>query len=165
MTARQTDLTENLEDYLEAVLVLCRQHGHAHVNDIARHKGVKKPSANSALRSLADKGLVVYEKYQPVTLTARGRDIAASILGRHQVLTEFFRASVGLKPKEAEDVACKLEHVLEDAALLRLLTVFERIKAQDSCPVCGAKASPPKQSASPKKTRPPSRRKTAKPPR
>ena len=158
MRAPLPELSENLEDYLETVLMLCQEHGHAHLNDIAHLRRVKKPSANCALRSLAQKGLVDYEKYQPIALTERGLKIATSILGRHRVLKEFFRRTVGLKPKEAEEVACKLEHVLCEEATLKLLAAFERVKRCDICPECGAQA-PAGVSQNPDKTREKARRK------
>lgn len=142
MDARTAALSESLEDYLEAILELTRAHGHAHVNDIAIRRGVKKSSANCALRTLQKKGLVDYEKYQPVLLTKKGAAIALSILGKHEALTRFFIEKLDLKPDAAKEVACKLEHVLDEGTLSKLVGLFRKAgKGPGRKACCGAAAA------------------------
>lgn len=132
MSTRDTALSESLEDYLETILELTREHGHAHVNDIALRRGVKKSSANCALRSLQKKNLVVYEKYQPVLLTPEGEAIAAAVLGKHEVLTRFFLEKIGMELPEAQEVACKLEHVLDEPTLAKMIGLFRTAKKRQA---------------------------------
>ena len=120
-------LSEPLEDYLEIIQALCLEHGHAHLNDIAVRHQVKKSSVNNALRILRDKGLLSYERYRPVVLTAQGEKIASAVLRRHAVLTAFFNTAVGLSSTEAESVACRIEHVLDDTMIDKLVSAFERL--------------------------------------
>ena len=43
---------ESGEDYLETILVLCRQNGAARSVEIASHLGVSKPSVSFAMKKL-----------------------------------------------------------------------------------------------------------------
>ncbi|MBP5586310.1 MAG: hypothetical protein J6Y92_08165, partial [Lentisphaeria bacterium] len=45
-------LTESLEDYLEAIAELIAVEGHAHAKEIAAKLNVKMPSVTGALRQL-----------------------------------------------------------------------------------------------------------------
>jgi len=78
------------------------------------------------LKTLDAKGLVEYEKYQPVLLTKKGLAIATSVLGKHESLTRFFVEKLDLKPDAAKEVACKLEHVLDDKTLAKLVGLFRK---------------------------------------
>jgi len=53
-----TNLTSNMEDYLEAIMTLQEEQKVARVRDIARQLNVKMPSVTRAVRNLAEKGLV-----------------------------------------------------------------------------------------------------------
>ena len=77
MGDQNTKLSENLEDYLETISSLSSRTGAARPTDIANALKVKKPSVTSALNALAERGLVEYEKYRPVTLTKDGKTVAA----------------------------------------------------------------------------------------
>lgn len=74
------ELTKSNEDYLEAIGLLSEKNGTAQVRDIAEMLKVKMPSVTSAVKQLADMGLVEYTQYAPVKLTPQGRRIAGKIL-------------------------------------------------------------------------------------
>jgi DtxR family transcriptional regulator, Mn-dependent transcriptional regulator len=124
-------LTPSLEDYLEAVLGLIQAGSVARVRDIARTLGVGMPSVCVALRALAGRGLVNYDPYQVITLTARGHKQAELIHHRHHVLQEFLGEVLGLKPNVAQANACRIEHAIDDYVLDRLLHVVQFVRA---CP-------------------------------
>lgn len=113
------DLTKSLEDYLETILLLEKEHGSARVTDVANRLNVKKPAVTSALKMLSDKKLVTYEPYKEVTLTNDGRKIAQSVLNRHDIITKFFTEILNLSPGIAEDDACKVEHVISEETFKR----------------------------------------------
>lgn len=52
------ELTKSNEDYLEAIGLLSEKNGTAQVRDIAEMLKVKMPSVTSAVKQLADMGLV-----------------------------------------------------------------------------------------------------------
>jgi len=108
-------MTASLEDYLEAILMLSANEGHAHSNEIADNIGVKKSSVTVALRNLEKAGLIEYKPYAPVTLTAQGKEYAEKITKRHRVLTFFFKDILKVNDlKKIDEVACRVEHALDD---------------------------------------------------
>lgn len=123
--------TSSTEDCLEIIAKLAEKEGHAHVSDIARQLGVKKPSVTATLKSLAEKGLVQYESYHPVELTRKGTQIATKVMKKHETLKCFLTQCLKLPAEHADTLACKLEHELDDLALERL-TAFVNIKSLDA---------------------------------
>ena len=83
-------LTESLENYLETIGMLVRKNKIARVKDISKELGVKNSSVNIALNVLADKGLIVHEKYGYVELTSEGQKIADDIQHKEDILLRFF---------------------------------------------------------------------------
>jgi DtxR family Mn-dependent transcriptional regulator len=69
-------LSENLEDYLETILVLQNENTVARVKDIAEKLGVLSGTVTSALRTLSDKKLINYKPYSFITLTNEGKTLA-----------------------------------------------------------------------------------------
>jgi DtxR family Mn-dependent transcriptional regulator len=66
-------LSATLENYLEAIFRLEEEKGFARVRDISSGLDVAKSAVTTALQSLSEKGLVRYEPYEPVRLSAEGR--------------------------------------------------------------------------------------------
>jgi len=120
--------TTSTEDCLEIIAKLAEKEGHAHVSDIARQLGVKKPSVTATLKSLAEKGLVQYESYHPVELTRKGSQIASQVMKKHETLKCFLTQCLNLPAEHADSLACKLEHQLDDLAFERL-SAFVKIKS------------------------------------
>lgn len=90
------ELTKSNEDYLEAIGLLSEKNGTAQVRDIAEMLKVKMPSVTSAVKQLADMGLVEYTQYAPVKLTPQGRRIAGKIIVSHGILFDFLREELAL---------------------------------------------------------------------
>ena len=89
-------LTESLENYLETIGMLIRKNKIARVKDISKELKVKNSSVNIALNILADKGLVIHEKYGYVELTKEGKQIADDIQYKEDVLLRFFTEVLGV---------------------------------------------------------------------
>ncbi len=121
-------LSTSLEDYLEAIAELSNTHEHAHTKDIAERLKVSMPSVTSALRALAEKGLIEYQSYTPITLTAIGREVADKIMRRHRTLEHFFSDVLKLDRIEADKVACQVEHVIPDEVIRRLLLLADKLQ-------------------------------------
>ena len=120
MTRQQSKLTRRLEDYLEAVLVLVRESGSARVRDIAARTDVSMSSVSTALKQLAAAGLVNYDPYELITLTAEGEALAGTIRHRHIALADFLTGVLDVDESVAEANACRMEHVVDDEVLDRL---------------------------------------------
>jgi DtxR family transcriptional regulator, Mn-dependent transcriptional regulator len=118
-------LSANMEDYLEAILALEREHQVARVKDIAQRLQVKMPSVSGALKALKARDLVQHESYGYVTLTPVGRELARHVQERHHAIVDFLGSILHLPAEQAEPEACGLEHALSPEALQRLLSLTQ----------------------------------------
>ena len=114
-------LTSNMEDYLEVILNLKQEQRVARVKDVAQRLNVKMPSVTGAMKGLAEKGLVNYERYSYLTLTEAGEKIARDIGERHKTFYSFLTKVLQIDHQTAELDACRLEHATSRET-------FERIK-------------------------------------
>lgn len=126
-------ISSSLEDYLEAIAELVELNGHAHTKDIAERLKIKMPSVTNALQSLASRGLIVYQSHSPVTLTASGALRAAIIRNKHVAMRVFFSEILKLDPEETDDAACKIEHVIGEKVMSRLVFLAEAITSRQDC--------------------------------
>jgi DtxR family Mn-dependent transcriptional regulator len=99
------------ENYLKALLSLSDAEGKVAVSELSRALEVSKPSANSMVRKLAESGLVHYEKYKPLSLTAAGRKAAALIVRKHRLTEMFLVEQMGFGWEEVHAIAEQIEHV------------------------------------------------------
>lgn len=112
MTQERIELTASLEDYLEAIYILCQKEQHAHLTDIATQLKLSKPSAHRAVSQLRDAGMVMQEPYGQITLTELGHRHARSVLRRHMLVKRFLTQVLHVEESVAEDEACQIEHAL-----------------------------------------------------
>jgi DtxR family Mn-dependent transcriptional regulator len=113
-------LSASLEDYLETIFHIEEEKHAARAKDVAERLQVSAASVTAALRSLAKKKLINYTPYDLITLTTKGKAIAEDVVLRHETLREFFIKVLAIDPKEAEEVACKMEHAMSENILERL---------------------------------------------
>jgi Mn-dependent DtxR family transcriptional regulator len=78
-----------VEDYLERILELIDSKGYARVVDIATSLRISQASVTNMVQRLDGEGLLKYEKYRGLVLTAAGEALARNITRRHHLLTEF----------------------------------------------------------------------------
>lgn len=135
-TANTLRLSSSLEDYLEAIFQIVRSKRAARAKDIADRLRVGRSSVTGALRALAQRKLVNYAPYDIVTLTTRGRTIAAEIAHKHEVLRQFLVKVLAIDEAEADTTACKLEHAVSEHVLERFIEFVEFV---DRCPRGGTK--------------------------
>lgn len=127
-------LTKNMEDYLEAIYILQRKHGVATITGLSEFLNVRKPSVNSALHFLSEKGLVNYQKYQKVTVTEYGDMYAKKIYHRHITLKNFLMEILNVEESKAEENACRMEHVIDEDIFTKVSNFLEFvIKSNISC--------------------------------
>jgi DtxR family transcriptional regulator, Mn-dependent transcriptional regulator len=132
--AAEKPLTSTMEDYLEAIFDLNRDKKVIRVKDIAKRLDVKMPTVTSMLRTLNDRGLVHYEKYEYVALTDSGADVGREMRRRHQILYKFLTDILKIDIQIADQEACQMEHTLSLATLESLTDFMEFIQA---CPRAG----------------------------
>ncbi len=131
---RNIELSESLEDYLEAILNLEEVQKVARAKDIAEKIGVQRGSVTSALKNLAERDLINYEPYSFITLTQQGKKIAREITYRHAILKDFLINVLKIDEKTAESTACRMEHAVDKKTLERMVSFFDFIY---SCPRTG----------------------------
>ena len=151
-------LSDHQEMYLKAVCVLSKEHTVARVKDIAKYLGVTKPSVSSALKNLAEKGLVVYDPYSFATLTAKGEALAEELLNKYDTLADFMTEILHVPEELANENACRMEHAVDDFVMERLVQFLKFFKACDVTFNVGApaarKRTPIAKARTPKRTAP-----------
>lgn len=125
-------LTASMEDYLEAIFDLDRKKQVVRVKDIADRLDVRMPSVTSMLKTLNERGLVNYEKYETVHLTAQGVIVGREMRRRHDALKRFLTDILNVDPGTADAEACRMEHALSSDTLDRLVDFVDIIYAD--CP-------------------------------
>ena len=125
------DISSSTEDFLEVCYVLVNRCGEARTSDIAKQLDISMPSVTERAIKLKELGYIIYEKYQPIKLTEKGMGLAIKVHDRHIMLREFFM-SFGVDMKNAEEDACKAEHVLSKTTLEKI-RIFMRRKNGDIC--------------------------------
>lgn len=113
-------LSENMENYLKAILVLAEEQGVVRVKDISRMMHVKMSSVTAALGALSKSGYVKHESYGYVQLTPKGNDTARDVHKRHHMLLRFLRDVLDVDSQMAEKDACGMEHAISPHTLKRL---------------------------------------------
>ena len=126
-------MSSHMEDYLEAIALLIEEHGHAHARDVARRLDVKMPSVTSALKLLAARGCLDYEPNMPVLLTPQGRRLAENVLKKHRILRRFFQHILLLPSGAANRLACRIEHEVDERAVLAVRTLTRAIESRADC--------------------------------
>lgn len=119
-------MTSSLEDYLEAVFVISKQRGNVRLTDIAEHLGVSKPSVNRAVNTLTQNGFLEHITYGDIVLTPAGESYAANVLRRHKLIKQFLMETLGVDEENAENDACKMEHVMSPVTIEKLYEYIER---------------------------------------
>lgn len=123
-----------MEDYLETIFDLEHEKKVIRVKDIAKRMDVKMPTVTSMLKSLNERGLVNYVKYEYVGLTKDGANVGREMRRRHNVLCKFLTDILKIDFETADAEACKMEHTLSSETLDSLTDFMEFIR---TCPRTG----------------------------
>ncbi len=115
------------EDYLEAIYDLSLNNKNFKAVDIAKRLEISRASVSEALKKLSEQGFLNYEKYKPVTLTAKGLELAQQVFLKHKTLCKFFEKFLNLSNKEAQINACKIEHVITENAFAKIKELVDNL--------------------------------------
>ena len=122
--AYQKHLSVKEEDYLESILNTILEKGYARSHDIAEDLHVVPSAVSEMFAKLGQKDLVIYRKYEGVTLTPSGRQIAEQVKFRHTILVEFLEI-LGVPKKIADADACFMEHELNTVTIQKIKEFVE----------------------------------------
>ena len=82
--------------------------------DVAHKLSVSKPSVSRAMGLLRQDGYIEMADNGPIFLTEKGRELAVKIYHRHCILTEFLEKVSKVSHQQAEENACRIEHILDE---------------------------------------------------
>jgi DtxR family Mn-dependent transcriptional regulator len=108
--------TSTAEDYLRCILLEEQRDPDARVGTgrLAEQLSLSPGTVTAMVQSLAESGLVVYERYVGVRLTDAGRRAAMGVLRRHRLIELFLVEVVGLDWSEVHGEADRLEHAFSE---------------------------------------------------
>lgn len=107
-------LSKTEENYLKALLHLTVLQSNTigvGTNELASSLNVKPATVSDMLKKLKEKGLVEYEKYGKITLTALGRADGMDVIRKHRLWETFLYDTLKFSWDEVHDVAEQLEHI------------------------------------------------------
>ena len=117
-----------VEDYLERILELINAKGYARVVDIAAALKISQASVTNMVQRLDGEGLLKYEKYRGLVLTAEGEMLARNIARRHELLTDFLTL-LGLDDRVIYHDVEGMEHHISPSTL-RAITALTALLRQ-----------------------------------
>src|SRR5688572_179147 len=116
--------SQTVENYLKAIYVAQAAHvdpeGLVPMGQLAAALGVVPGTATTMVKALAESGLVRYEPYMGVRLTAAGERLAALVLRRHRLIEQFLVQVLGMNWSEVHDEAERLEHAVSERLIDRI---------------------------------------------
>jgi DtxR family Mn-dependent transcriptional regulator len=128
---KKNNLSASLEDYLEAIYHIIQDKntaGMARSKEIAARLQVSRASVTEALRALAKRELINYAPYEAITMTAKGKKAAESVIFRHDALKQFFIEVLAVDHYVAEEGACRVEHAAPPEVIAQMISFIEFLK-------------------------------------
>lgn len=117
--------SESQEMYLKTILLLRLGNQTSRSVDVANELGYSKASVSRAVSLLKSEKLIEVVEGGEIVFTKKGKEKALSVLERYNVLVKILK-KLGLDEKEADEEACKLEHVIGDELYVKLKEFSER---------------------------------------
>ncbi|MEA4972619.1 MAG: metal-dependent transcriptional regulator [Candidatus Metalachnospira sp.] len=120
-------VTEAVENYLEAILVLSRKQPDVHAIDVCNYLGYSRPTISVAIKQMKENGLITVSGENHISLTELGLSVAESIYERHSVISELLM-EIGVSNETALEDACKIEHDLSVESFIKIKECYNKIK-------------------------------------
>ena len=117
--------SESQEMYLKTILLLRLGNQTSRSVDVANELGYSKASVSRAVSLLKSEKLIEVVEGGEIVFTKKGKEKALSVLERYKVLVKILK-KLGLDDEEADEEACKLEHVIGDELYAKLKEFSER---------------------------------------
>ena len=108
------------ENYLKALYKLSDKEGKINVSDLSAALSVSVPTANSMVKKMDTQGWLRYEKYKPLTITAKGKKMAAAIIRKHRLTEMYLVEKMGFSWENVHEIAEQVEHVKSEAFFDRM---------------------------------------------
>jgi DtxR family Mn-dependent transcriptional regulator len=116
--------SQTVENYLKTIF-LAQSFGEpgdelVPMGQIASALGVVPGTATTMIKTLAESGLVHYEPYMGVRLTAAGEKLASLVLRRHRLIELFLARTLQMSWDEVHEEAENMEHAVSDFLIDRI---------------------------------------------
>ena len=121
-------LSMSQETYLETIAELQKRFGAVRTSDLADTMGCKRSSVTVALQRLAEKGLIHYEAYRPVTLTPKGHKAIDKLSRMHGIIEDFLENFICLPAEFAREEACRLEHSMSKITIEHIKKFMDSLR-------------------------------------
>lgn len=109
---------EQEEDLLELLYSWWKEGKELTIPEVSKEGELTRREVKSLLKEMAQKGyLEPGNKPEEIRLSDLGKSQGAECLSRHRNLTEFLQLICGLEEREAEEDACRIEHVISQKAV------------------------------------------------
>lgn len=114
-------MTISEENYLKVIYHLSQVSPKGvNTNAIAGMLDTKASSVTDMMKKLSEKELVIYKKYQGVTLTEEGFLSAKMIVRKHRLWEVFLVEKLGFAWDEVHEIAEELEHIKSEVLINKL---------------------------------------------
>lgn len=110
----QVNPSESVENFIKAVYSLQQQEERVSTNTLSDALNISAPSVTDMAQRLVTAGLVDYQRYKGVVLTASGREMALRVLRRHRLIELYLVRELGYALREVHEEAEKLEHAVSE---------------------------------------------------
>ena len=120
-------ISKALQEYIKTMYVLKKQNGNIRVTDIAEKMNCSKPSVNKALNNLKTTGLIHYETYGTIELTADGEELAKKLLEAYDIVYLFLKDVLNLQTDEAKNEAEKIKSAISDNTINSLAKYVHKV--------------------------------------
>jgi len=111
---RKPRRSESVDDFIKAIYSLQQPGGRVSTTTLGDTLGISAPSVTDMAQRLVAAGLVDYQKYGGVLLTADGQQMALKIIRRHRLIELYLVRELGYALHEVHDEAERLEHVISE---------------------------------------------------
>lgn len=106
-------LSESVEMYLKTVFELGASGNYVPISALAAHLDISPVSATEMVHRLESEALFEHTPYRGVRLSSLGGERAQQVLRRHRLWECFLYDKLGLGWAEVHDLACALEHAVD----------------------------------------------------
>ncbi len=114
-------MTHSAENYLKTIYHLSQANPDGvSTNSIAAMLDTKASSVTDMVKKLAERELILYQKYQGVVLTETGKMAAKMIVRKHRLWEVFLVETLDFSWDEVHEIAEELEHIKSEKLIDKL---------------------------------------------
>lgn len=108
-------MSASVENFVKSIFKLENTPGSdTRPGSVAASLGISSAATTDMAQKLALRELINYKKYQPISLTPKGRKMALSLIRKHRLWETFLHKVLGLSLSEIHQEAEMLEHQTSD---------------------------------------------------